>query len=111
MPLPSVAINSRAAIRGEIGGVERVAREMVSRLPQMAPGRYRGRPGACRPLHLGADGTRDRWCDRPAAYFAGIVNGPQRGPCVPSTFFSNTGLPARSFGVSVTEVLVTFTSV
>jgi glycosyltransferase involved in cell wall biosynthesis len=41
MPLPSVVINSRAAIRAEIGGVERVAREMVARLPQIAPGRYR----------------------------------------------------------------------
>jgi glycosyltransferase involved in cell wall biosynthesis len=41
MPLPSVAINARAAIRAEIGGVERVAREMVSRLPRIAPERYR----------------------------------------------------------------------
>jgi glycosyltransferase involved in cell wall biosynthesis len=41
MPSPPVVINSRAAIRAEIGGVERVAREMVSRLPRMAPGRYR----------------------------------------------------------------------
>src|SRR3954466_10611262 len=41
MPSPPVVINSRAAIRSEIGGVERVAREMVSRLPRMAPGRYR----------------------------------------------------------------------
>src|SRR3954453_1534834 len=36
-----VVINSRAAMRTEIGGVERVAREMVSRLPRLAPGRYR----------------------------------------------------------------------
>src|SRR6478672_6541893 len=41
MPIPPVVINSRAAIRTEIGGVERVAREMVSRLPRLAPGRYR----------------------------------------------------------------------
>jgi glycosyltransferase involved in cell wall biosynthesis len=41
MPLPPVAINGRAAIRPEIGGVERVAREMVSRLPRLTPGRYR----------------------------------------------------------------------
>jgi glycosyltransferase involved in cell wall biosynthesis len=41
MASPPVVINSRAAIRAEIGGVERVAREMVSRLPRMAPGRYR----------------------------------------------------------------------
>src|SRR3954454_13195613 len=38
MPLPFVAINARAAVRAEIGGVERVAREMVARLP---PDRYR----------------------------------------------------------------------
>src|SRR3954452_9065276 len=41
MASPPVVINSRAAMRTEIGGVERVAREMVSRLPRMAPGRYR----------------------------------------------------------------------
>src|SRR3954469_19849821 len=41
MPSPPVVINSRAAVRAEIGGVERVAREMVSRLPRLAPGRYR----------------------------------------------------------------------
>src|SRR4051794_7077968 len=34
MPLPFVAINARAAARAEIGGVERVAREMVARLPR-----------------------------------------------------------------------------
>jgi glycosyltransferase involved in cell wall biosynthesis len=34
MPLPPVAINGRAAARTEIGGVERVAREMVARLPR-----------------------------------------------------------------------------
>lgn len=36
-----VAIDARAAIRPETGGVERVARELVSRLPALAPGRYR----------------------------------------------------------------------
>src|SRR6476469_4915241 len=41
MSLPPVAINARAAIRAEIGGVERVAREMVARLPEIAPARYR----------------------------------------------------------------------
>jgi glycosyltransferase involved in cell wall biosynthesis len=41
MSLPEVAINARAAVRAEIGGVERVAREMVARLPEVAPGRYR----------------------------------------------------------------------
>jgi glycosyltransferase involved in cell wall biosynthesis len=41
MPTPPVVINSRAAIRTEIGGVERVAREMVSRLPRLVPDRYR----------------------------------------------------------------------
>jgi glycosyltransferase involved in cell wall biosynthesis len=34
MPHPFVAINARAAVRTEIGGVERVAREMVARLPR-----------------------------------------------------------------------------
>src|SRR3954451_2777910 len=34
MPIPFVAINARAAARAEIGGVERVAREMVARLPR-----------------------------------------------------------------------------
>src|SRR4051794_3996721 len=41
MPFPPVVINSRAAARAEIGGVERVARQMVSRLPGLAPERYR----------------------------------------------------------------------
>ena len=36
-----VAINARAAVRGEIGGVERVARELVTRLPALRPDRYR----------------------------------------------------------------------
>src|SRR3954447_25819074 len=45
MPLPFVAINARAAVRTEIGGVERVAREMVARLPReryrpLAPPRF-----------------------------------------------------------------------
>ena len=37
----TVAINARAAARREIGGVERVAREMSARLPELVPGRYR----------------------------------------------------------------------
>lgn len=36
-----VAINGRAAVRREIGGVERLAREMVRRLPALRPDRYR----------------------------------------------------------------------
>jgi glycosyltransferase involved in cell wall biosynthesis len=36
-----VAINARAAVRAEIGGVERVAREMTARLPAVRPDRYR----------------------------------------------------------------------
>ncbi len=36
-----VAINARAAVRAEIGGVERLAREMAVRLPALAPDRYR----------------------------------------------------------------------
>lgn len=36
-----VAIDARAAIRREGGGVERVARELVRRLPALAPERYR----------------------------------------------------------------------
>jgi glycosyltransferase involved in cell wall biosynthesis len=36
-----VAINARAAIRSRGGGVERVAGELVRRLPALAPGRYR----------------------------------------------------------------------
>ena len=35
-----VAIDARAAVRREIGGVERVARELVTRLPAIHPGRY-----------------------------------------------------------------------
>jgi len=41
MTAAPVAINGRAATRGEIGGVERVARELVRRLPALAPERYR----------------------------------------------------------------------
>jgi glycosyltransferase involved in cell wall biosynthesis len=36
-----VAVNARAAIRSEGGGVERVARELARRLPALAPDRYR----------------------------------------------------------------------
>jgi glycosyltransferase involved in cell wall biosynthesis len=34
-------IDARAAVRREVGGVERVAREMVARLPELEPARYR----------------------------------------------------------------------
>ncbi len=36
-----IAINARAAVREQIGGVERLAREMAARLPALAPDRYR----------------------------------------------------------------------
>jgi glycosyltransferase involved in cell wall biosynthesis len=36
-----IAINARAALRAEVGGVERVTRELVARLPALAPDRYR----------------------------------------------------------------------
>jgi glycosyltransferase involved in cell wall biosynthesis len=36
-----VAINARAAAREQIGGVERWARELATRLPALRPGRYR----------------------------------------------------------------------
>jgi glycosyltransferase involved in cell wall biosynthesis len=36
-----VVINGRAAARHEIGGVERVARELARRLPELRPDRYR----------------------------------------------------------------------
>jgi glycosyltransferase involved in cell wall biosynthesis len=36
-----VVINARAAVRREIGGVERVARELAARLPRLDPARYR----------------------------------------------------------------------
>jgi glycosyltransferase involved in cell wall biosynthesis len=38
---PQVAINARAAARAQVGGVERLAREMVARLPELRPDRYR----------------------------------------------------------------------
>jgi glycosyltransferase involved in cell wall biosynthesis len=38
---PVVAVNLRAAVRTEIGGVERHARELAARLPALAPDRYR----------------------------------------------------------------------
>src|SRR5919106_1733374 len=37
---PLVAIDARAAVRRETGGVERVAREMAVRLPALRPDRY-----------------------------------------------------------------------
>jgi glycosyltransferase involved in cell wall biosynthesis len=41
-PLPGhrIAIDARAAARPEFGGVERWARELATRLPRLAPGRY-----------------------------------------------------------------------
>jgi len=39
--IPTVAINARAAARAEIGGVERLARQMAIRLPALRPDRYR----------------------------------------------------------------------
>ncbi len=36
-----IVINARAALRGEVGGVERVTRELVTRLPALRPDRYR----------------------------------------------------------------------
>ena len=36
-----VAINARAAVRTEIGGVERVARQLAAELPALNPARYR----------------------------------------------------------------------
>ena len=35
-----VAIDARAAVRPELGGVERWARELVARLPALRPGGY-----------------------------------------------------------------------
>jgi glycosyltransferase involved in cell wall biosynthesis len=40
-PAGVVAINARAAVREQIGGVERLAREMAVRLPALRPDRYR----------------------------------------------------------------------
>jgi len=37
----AVAINGRAAVREQIGGVERFAREISARLPALRPERYR----------------------------------------------------------------------
>ena len=37
---PPVAIDARAAMRPELGGVERWARELVARLPSLRPGGY-----------------------------------------------------------------------
>lgn len=38
---PYVAINARAAVRAQMGGVERIAQEMVRLLPALRPERYR----------------------------------------------------------------------
>ena len=40
MSTAPVLIDARAAMRGEIGGVERVARELAARLPALRPKRY-----------------------------------------------------------------------
>jgi glycosyltransferase involved in cell wall biosynthesis len=40
-PSGQVAIDARAAVRSQIGGVERLAREMAARLPALRPDRYR----------------------------------------------------------------------
>ena len=50
----TVAINARAAVREQIGGVERFAREMTARLPALRPDRYRAiRPPAALAHRLG----------------------------------------------------------
>ena len=50
----TVAINARAAVREQIGGVERLAREMAVRLPALRPDRYRTiRPPAAFAHRLG----------------------------------------------------------
>jgi glycosyltransferase involved in cell wall biosynthesis len=54
---PTVTINARAAARLEIGGVERLAREMSARLPAMRPGRYR----VLRPPHALAHRSGHAW--------------------------------------------------
>jgi glycosyltransferase involved in cell wall biosynthesis len=53
----SVAINARAAARREIGGVERVARELARRLPELRPDRYR----VLRPPHALAHRAGHAW--------------------------------------------------
>ena len=42
----TVLIDGRAAVRPELGGVERWARELCARLPRLRPARYRGRAAA-----------------------------------------------------------------
>jgi glycosyltransferase involved in cell wall biosynthesis len=50
----TVAIDARAAARREVGGVERLAREMERRLPELRPERYRVlRPDAARAHRFG----------------------------------------------------------
>jgi glycosyltransferase involved in cell wall biosynthesis len=53
----TVAIDARAAVRREIGGVERVAREMTCRLPELRPERYR----VLRPSPRQAHGRGHLW--------------------------------------------------
>jgi glycosyltransferase involved in cell wall biosynthesis len=52
-----VAINARAAVRREIGGVERLAREMTARLPKLNPERY----GVIQPPHALAHRAGHAW--------------------------------------------------
>jgi glycosyltransferase involved in cell wall biosynthesis len=52
-----VAIDARAAVRREVGGVERVAREMSEHLPRLRPGRYR----VIRPPEALAHGAGHAW--------------------------------------------------
>jgi glycosyltransferase involved in cell wall biosynthesis len=52
-----VAIDARAAVRNEIGGVERYARELARRLPALAPDRYR----VIRPRPTLAHGAGHLW--------------------------------------------------
>jgi glycosyltransferase involved in cell wall biosynthesis len=54
---PRVAINARAAVREQIGGVERLAREMAVRLPALRPDRYR----VIRPPRALAHGAGHAW--------------------------------------------------
>ncbi len=52
-----VAINARAAVRAEIGGVERLTRELALRLPALRPDRYR----VIRPPHALAHRAGHLW--------------------------------------------------
>jgi glycosyltransferase involved in cell wall biosynthesis len=56
-----VAINARAAMRAEIGGVERWARELAGRLPRLNPGRYRVLRPSPRLAHRAGHGWEQAW--------------------------------------------------